>query len=203
MRELLFPSSPALTGCLRAAVRLQAAGFAQECRAIGRMWESAAPEQREFVAGEVACVLHIAPATASGRLGTALAVLAQPRLLSALEQGRLGVGHALAVLAEVEHLTAPAAAAVIDAALGQDDEAPELESTPGELRAACKRAAVTVDPDAARRRHAAAKKAAGVRGRPGVDGMAQVVVDCTATQMATALAAIRGRAAAMAPTIRT
>jgi hypothetical protein len=51
MRDLLFPSTPALTGDLRAGARAQAAGFVQECRAIVRMIEAAEPEQQEFVAG--------------------------------------------------------------------------------------------------------------------------------------------------------
>ena len=194
MRDLLFPSSPALTGSLRAAARAQADAFVRECRAIARMVETAEPEQREFVAGEVACVLHLAPATAAGRVGTALALMDQPRLVAALQEGRLGVPHALAVLSEIEHLDPPHARLVVDAVLGEDDE---VELTPGELRAAVKRAAIVVDVAAARKRHEDAKKAAGVRGRPAPDGMAQLVVDCTATQMATALAAVRGRSAAM------
>ena len=202
MRDLLFPSSPALTGALRASARLAAKAFVQECRAISRMFETAADDQREFVAGEVACVLHVAPATGTGRLQTALAVLEQPRLVAALEHGRLGVPHALAVLAEISHLSPVLAAAVLDDVLGQSDpDGPDstepLGLTPGELRAAVKRAAIVIDADAARRRHETAKKTAGVRGRPAPDGMAQIVVDCTATEMARALAAVKGRAAAM------
>lgn len=196
MRDLLFPSTPALTGALRAGARAQAAGFVQECRAIVRMMETAEPEQREFVAGEVACVLHLSPHTAIGRVSTALRLFAQPRLVDALENGRLLVGHALAVLAEIEHLAPPHAALVLDQVLGFDSDEP-VDLTPGELRSAVKRAAIVVDADAARKRHDAARRTAGVRGRPGVDGMAQLVVDCTATQMATALACVRGRAAAM------
>ena len=197
MRDLLFPSTPALTGALREAARAAARAFAAECRAIGRMYDAADPDQREFVHGEVACVLHLAPVTALHRSTTALSVLAQPRLLAALEDGRLGVPHALAVLDEISHLDPPHAATVLDAvldpALGDEPTA-----TAGELRGACRRAAIRVCPDTARRRHAAARRTAGVRGRPGRDGMGQVVIDCTATQMATALAAIDGRAAAMA-----
>jgi hypothetical protein len=86
-------------------------------------------------------------------------------------------------------------AAVLDGD-GPDDGAP-VEATPGELRSAAKRAAILIDPDLARRRHEAARKTAGVRGRALPDGMAQVVVECTAVEMATALAAVKGRAAAM------
>jgi len=204
VRDLLFPSSPALTGSLRAAARAAARAFVQECRAVSRMYESAAPDQREFVAGEVACVLHLAPVTADKRVLTALAVMAQPRLVAALEHGRLGVPHALAVLSEIDHLTPAHASAVLDDVLGEsvlDDEEgedePALDLTPGELRGAVKRAAITVDPDTARRRHERAKQTAGVHGRPCQDGMAQIVVDCTATEMARALAAVKGRAAAM------
>lgn len=193
MRDLLFPSSPVLTGALRQAGRAQAVAFVQECRAIAGMYETAEPEQVEFVHGEVACVLHVSPMTGAKRAGTALALMDQPRLVAALETGQVGVGHALALLEEVSHLDPAHAAAVLETVL--DD--PAQERTPGELRAAAKRAAILVDPDLARRRHEAARKTAGVRGRPTVDGMGQVVVDCTAVEMATALAAIKGRAAAM------
>ena len=207
MRELLFPSSPALVGSLRASARASARAFVQECRALSRMHETAEPDQREFVAGEVACVLHVSPATGAARLVTALAVMEQPRLVAALERGRLGVPHALAVLSEISHLSAAHAVATLDAVLDADDTADDtaddkhdhraLDLTPGELRAAVKRAAITVDPEAARRRHEQATKTAGVRGRPVADGMAQIVVDCTATEMARAVAAVKGRAAAM------
>ncbi|MCW2679629.1 MAG: hypothetical protein JWM62_1030, partial [Frankiales bacterium] len=107
----------------------------QECRAIVRMLETAEPEQRQFVAGEVACVLHVSPHTATGRLNTAVRLFAQPRLVAALEQGMLLVGHALAVLDEIEHLAPPHAALVLDQVLGFDTTGP-VELTPGELRAA-------------------------------------------------------------------
>ena len=196
MRDLLFPSSPVHTGGLRAAARAGAVQWLRECRAIAAMVETAEPSQREFVAGEVACVLHLAPPTAIGRVAKALALMTQPRLVAAVEHGQLLSAQAQALLAEVEHLAPPHAAAVLAAVLDPAGTG-EVEQTPGELRAAAKKAALTVDPDAARARHEKAKKTAGVRGRPGVDGMGQVVIDCTAVQMATALAAINGRAAAM------
>ncbi|MDQ3344013.1 MAG: 13E12 repeat family protein [Actinomycetota bacterium] len=195
MRDLLFPSSPAHRAALRAGARLQAAGFVQECRAMVAMLEAAPEDQREFVAGEIACMLHLAPRTGQARLCTALSLLAQPVLVAALELGRLGVGHAMAVLAEISHLNPALAAQVLDKVLGDGET--EIELTGGELRARVKRAIVTVDADAAKKRHQEAKKSAGVRGRPGVDGMGQVIIDCTAVEMATALAAIKGRAAAM------
>jgi hypothetical protein len=54
------------------------------------------------------------------------------------------------------------------------------------------------DPDTARRRHARARLEAGVRGRPLPDGMGRITVDLPAVDMVTALAALKGRAAAMA-----
>ena len=57
-----------------AGARAQAVGFVQECRAIVRMVETASPEQREFVAGEVACVLHVSPHTALGRVSTEMSL---------------------------------------------------------------------------------------------------------------------------------
>jgi hypothetical protein len=196
VRDLLFPSPPPLRAALRTAARVGSAAFAAECRAVTAMFQAAEPEQQEFVAGEVGCVLHIAPATAMSRVGTALAMSAQPRLLTGLDHGQLSVGQARALLDEIGHLDAEHATAVIEAVLGGDPEA-ELEATPGELRSLVKRAIVVHDPQLARKRHEAAKRTAGVYGRPLPDGMGQVVIDCTAVQMATALAAIDGRAAAM------
>ncbi|MCW2777775.1 MAG: hypothetical protein JWN17_1500 [Frankiales bacterium] len=200
MGDLLFGSTRPQAAAVRAAVRAEAQAFAARVRQVYALFCAATPEQREFVAGEVACLMHVSPRTGAEHLATTLALHAQPRLLSSLDLGRIGVPHALALLSEVEHLTAPHAAAVLAHALGEDapvDEHGLLDRTPGELRAVAKRAAIRLDPELARRRHQAAKKQAGVRGRPGVDGMGQVVIDCTATEMATALAAIKGRAAAM------
>ena len=196
VRDLLFPSSPALTGSLRAGARLAARAFVQECRAIARMVETAEPEQREFVAGEVACVLHVSPHTATGKVNDALLLMAHPRLVAALEAGRLGVPHAQAVLSEISHLPAPDAAMVLHEVLGEGEDAVEL--TPGELRTAVKKAAIALDADAARKRHEQARKdRTGARMRPQVDGMAQLAVDAPAVEVATALAAINARAAAM------
>lgn len=174
---------------------MQARGFVMECRAIAGMFQDAPDDQREFVHGDVAGTLHLAPRTAQDKLATALALMSQPRLVAALEQGRLGVGHAMALLHEISHLSPPAGAQVLAAVLGEDDD--PIDATAGELRAAAKKAAITIDADAARKRHEAAKKSAGVRGRPTVDGMGQVVIDCTATQAATIVAAVRQRADAM------
>jgi hypothetical protein len=195
VRDLLFPSSPVHRGALREAARQQARAFVMECRAIVGMFETAESEQREFVHGDIAGTLHLAPRSAQDKLTTALAVMAQPRLVAALETGRLGVGHALAVLHEISHLDPPTSAHVLAAVLGEDED--EIGQTAGELRSAVKKAAITVDADAARKRHEKAKQDDGVRARPGVDGMGQVVIDCTATQMATILASVRNRAAAM------
>jgi hypothetical protein len=195
VRDLLFPSSPVHRGALREAARQQARAFVLECRAIVGMFETAEPEQRELVHGEIAGTLHLAPRSAQDKLATALAVMAQPRLVAALETGRLGVGHALAVLHEISHLDPPTSAQVLAAVLGEDED--EIGQTASELRSAVKRAAITVDADAARKRHEQAKQDAGVRARPGVDGMGQVVIDCTATQMVTIIASVRNRAAAM------
>lgn len=200
MRDLLFPSAPPLTDALRASARAAAAAFAAEVRAVAAMYEAAPDDQREFVAGEVACVLHLSPVTGGARLATALQLTAQPQLLAALEHGRLLVPHVLALLSEVAHLDRAHATAVLAEVLDghpAEDAAVPVGATPGELRSAARRAAIALDPALARARHATAKQTAGVRGRPGADGMGQVVIDCTAVEMATAVAAIRGRAAAI------
>lgn len=163
---------------------------------MAAMFTEARRDERDFVHGDIAGTLHLAPRTAESKLATALQLMAQPRLVAALEQGRLGVGHALALLQEISHLSPSVAAQVLEAVLGHDDG--EIEATAGELRAAAKRTAITIDAEAARQRHEQAKKSAGVRGRPTVDGMGQVVIDCTATEAATIVAAVRQRADVMA-----
>lgn len=107
--------------------------------------------------------------------------------------------HVLALLSEVEHLEPPHAAAVIAQVLDgpERDDDGSLGLTPGELRSAARRAAIVLDPAVARRRREAAKKRAGLRGCADADGMARLVVDCTAVEMASAVAAVRARAAAM------
>ena len=182
-------------GALAESARLQAKAFVMECRAIVGMYETADPADVDFVHGDIAGTLHLAPRTAQGKAATAIAVMAHPRLVAALDQGRLGVGHAMAVLEEISHLDPPTAAAVLAAVLGEGEEV--IDATAGDLRKAVRKAAIDLDAEAARKRHEEAKKSAGLRSRPGVDGMGQVVIDCTATQAATILASVRNRAAAM------
>ena len=174
---------------------MQALGFVLECRAMVAMLTEAREDEKDFVHGDVAGTLHLAPRTAESRLATALELMAQPRLVTALEDGRLGVGHAMALLQEISHLSPPLAAQVLEALLGDGED--EIDATAGVLRAAARKAAITLDAEAARKRHEEAKKNAGVRGRPTVDGMGQVVIDCTATEAATIVAAVRQRADAM------
>ena len=194
MRDLLFPSSPVQTGRLRSAARAAAQAFVLEARAIVGMLEQAAPEQRDFVAGEVACVLHVAPQTAAQRMATALGVMAHPVLVDALESGKVGVPHALALLSEVEHLDPPHATQVLQAVLlGEHVH----ERTPGELRTAAKRSTLQLDPTLAQRRHEKAKQKSDVMGRPMPDGMGRISIDCAAVDMTKALAAIDARARTM------
>ncbi len=198
MRDILFGATRAQTAAVRAAARAAAAAFVAEQRALVALWQASAPEHREFVSGEVACLLHVSPATGAERLGVALRLVSFPRLVAGLEDGLLAVPHALALLAEVEHLPAPHASAVLaDVLDGPLDADGALAATPSQLRAKARRAAITVDPEAARRRHEQARRTAGARLRPQPDGMADLVLGCTATEGATVLAALRGRAAAM------
>ncbi len=198
MGDLLFGSTREQAAAVRAAARLSARAFVAEQRAALALLEAASPEQAEFVSGELACLLHLSPATGTDRLTTALRVLAFPRLVAALEHGALGVPHALALLAEIEPLSPPHAAPVLDTVLdGPSDDDGALDGSPSQLRADARRTAIALDPDTARRRHQAARRTAGARLRPQPDGMADLVLGCTATEAAVALAALRGRAHAM------
>lgn len=98
MRDLLFPTSAVHLRALSEAARMQALGFVLECRAMVAMFTEAPQDERDLVHGDIAGTLHLAPRTAESKLATALDLMAQPRLVDALEQGRLGVGHAMALL---------------------------------------------------------------------------------------------------------
>ena len=130
-----------------------------ECRALAALAVLSRPDRREFVGLEVGCLLHVSPQTGGNRLEQALAVTGLPRLVDGLEHGLIAVPHALALLSEVAHLPAPHAAAVVAAVLdGPVDPDGVLDQTPSQLRSSARRAAITLDPDAARKRHEQAKQ---------------------------------------------
>lgn len=61
-----------------------------------------------------------------------MSLMAQPALVRALERGRVGIGHAMAVLVEISHLELATAAQVLAAVLGEDEA--EIDATAGELK---------------------------------------------------------------------
>jgi hypothetical protein len=111
----------------------------------------------EFVVCELAMALATSRGAAAARLARADALAVLPGTFAGLRTGELSVPKAYAVVDAVAmaELPAPAAAGVEARVLGR---APE--QTPGQLRAALRRAVMVADPAAAGRRHARA-----VRGR--------------------------------------
>ena len=73
MDEVLWGSTREQTAALRAASRASAVAFVAEQRAIAALYRASASEHREFVSGEVGCVLHLSPHTGSARLETGAA----------------------------------------------------------------------------------------------------------------------------------
>ncbi len=196
--RLFYEPCTRRVAAVRVAAQLAGAAFVAEQRAMTALFWTTPDTEREFVAEELGCVLHLSPVSAGRRLAAALAFMDLPALVTAVESGRVGVSTALALVEEVSGLSAWRAGRVLVRVLAEPDDAfGRLALTPGQARLTAKRAVLLDDPSATRRRHEAAKRTAGVSGRPGRDGMGRLVIDCTATDLATALVAVRGRAGVM------
>lgn len=92
-----------------------------------------------------------------------------PGTLAALEQGRITLAKTRIVDAETLNLSPEHTAAVEQQALAK-----ARQQTPGQLRAATRRAMLTTDPSAARKRTERAARERGVQMWPEPDGMAQM-----------------------------
>ncbi len=132
----------------------------------------------EFAADEVAPVLVLSRGAAHARVDLAT-TLAQrlPETLAALRAGEIDLPRARVIVEHTEVLDAAAAAAVQDRVL-----AAAPRRTVGQLRAACARAVLAVDPDSAQRRHEAAKARRRVEHYAHPDGMGALWASLTADE---------------------
>jgi hypothetical protein len=148
--------------------RLIAHAQAQQFRTLARFAGlRAGTELEEFATDELAPVLHLSRGAASARLDLATQLATRlPDTLSALQSGTIDLPRARAISDATEVLDAPTTAAVQARVL---PKAPR--QTVGELRAALSRAVLAADPDAAQRRHRAARTDRRVQLHAHADGM--------------------------------
>lgn len=178
--------SEELLELLRALSAASARVFAAEAAVLIEIFARCQAEGvADFADSEIATTLHVSERTAGQRLGTALQLADQPQLTSRLAAGTLGVGHALALLTETEHLPPGAAAAVQSKALS------DPERTPGQLRRAARRAALQAHPELARAAADEARAEQSVWVHDTRDGMATLSTRGPTEIVALALAAVR------------
>jgi len=157
-------SDDELIGVMRAARRLASWAAAMELAAVGDLWRRRVAEEE---AGDTGAACHAndeiaAALTLTGRAGDrvldlAIAMRRLPLTSQALAAGDIDLPRATAIADEVTGLDDEHAAAVEDAIAGS---APG--QTTGQLRAATRRAVMTADPSAARRRKERAQQDARV-----------------------------------------
>jgi hypothetical protein len=169
-----------LIGLLRAWRRQASWAQARELAAVAELARRrpagrtppAAPGQfpvqlSEFIAAEVAMALTLTRVAAETQLGLALDLAARPATAAALETGQIDLPRARVILDGISALSeehaAAVEAAVLPAAPGQ---------TTGQLRSTVTRAALELDPQAARRRREQAQRGARVECWTGPDGTA-------------------------------
>ena len=125
-------------------------------------------EDVESATAEVGCMLRVAARTAAARVGTAVDVSRRlPAVRAALAAGEISLPAARILADETTHLPVREARSVADAVLDRAGE-----QTPGQLRAAVRRAVLRADPDAVQRRCEQATRQRGVWLQDEPDGMA-------------------------------
>lgn len=125
-------------------------------------------QAHESAVAEVGLMLNTSARTAACRVGEAWSLCTRlPGTLVALEQGRITLAKARVIDTETMNLSEEHAAAVERQVLST-----ARKQTPGQLRVATRRAVLTADPAAARKRAERARRERGVRVWPEPDGMA-------------------------------
>ncbi len=125
-------------------------------------------QAHDSAVAEVGLMLRVSARTAAARVSDAWSLCTRlPGTLAALEHGRITLAKARVIDAETLNLSAQHTAQVEQKVLAK---APK--QTPGQLRAATRRAVLSVDPSAAQERTEQAKRERGVQMWPEPDGMA-------------------------------
>ncbi len=125
-------------------------------------------QAHDSAVAEVGLMLTASARTAAGRVGDAWSLCTRlPATLAALEQGRITLTKARIIDTETLNLSDDHTAAVEQQVLIK-----ARQQTPGQLRAATRRAVLSTDPAAAQERAEQARRERGVRMWPEPDGMA-------------------------------
>jgi hypothetical protein len=125
-------------------------------------------QAHDSAVAEVGLMLRVSARTAAARVGDAWSLCTRmPATLTALEQGRITLAKARILDAETLNLSREHTALVEQQVLAK-----ARQQTPGQLRAATRRAVLTTDPSAAQKRAEQARRERGVRMWPEPDGMA-------------------------------
>lgn len=140
----------------------------------------------DAVVAEVGLMLRVSARTAQSRVSDALALVGSlPATLAALEAGTISLPSARAIVEETLNLSSTQAAEVEASVL---DKA--RTQTPGQIRAATRRAVATVDAAAVRQRHQQAKRDRGVWLFDDPDGMATLLARLPAPEAVGAYAVL-------------
>jgi hypothetical protein len=157
-------SDDELIGVLRAARRLASWSAAMELAAVGDLWRRRVAEEDAGGVGaachaddEIAAALTLTARAADRDLELAVALNRLPVTRAALASGDIDLPGAGVIVDELTGLTDEHAAAVDVAIAGA-----AADQTTGELRKATRRAVLTVDPGAARKRKEKAQREARV-----------------------------------------
>ena len=137
------------------------------------------PGPREHLATEVAMALGVAEATACKYLDDAGSIRRLPATFAALDAGEITAFKASVIRLHTEHVTEEVARAVeqrVVPAAGR--------LTMPELREACTRAVLRIDPDGAEDRHEKAKAGRGMSRRHLAEGMALLFIESSAQDIA-------------------
>ncbi len=158
----------------------QSMQLAEMAAFVSRSESDAPPAMRdvanESAVAEIGLMLRVATGTAHRRVDDAQTLIERyPATFATLRAGRITLPKARIIAEQTAMLSAAEAAAVEARVL---DKAPN--QTPGELRAAIRRAVTRVDPEAVRRRHEAKKAERSVRMWDEPDGMAVLFAHLTA-----------------------
>ena len=137
------------------------------------------PGPREHLATEVAMALGVAEATAGKYLDDAGSIRRLPATFAALDAGEITAFKASVIRLHTEHVTEEVARAVEQRVL---PAAGRL--TMPELREACTRAVLRIDPDGAEDRHEKAKAGRGMSRRHLAEGMALLFIESSAQDIA-------------------
>ncbi|MGH3775165.1 MAG: DUF222 domain-containing protein [Pseudonocardiaceae bacterium] len=151
--------------------------FMHNARARNKAMGACDSQAHDSAVAEVGLMLAASARAAACRVGDAGSLCARlPATLAALEAGRITLAKARIVDAETLNLSAEHTAAVEAQVLAK-----ARKQTPGQLRAATRRAVLSADPAAAAKRAEQARRERGVRVWPEPDGMATLCASWPAT----------------------